>query len=79
MQKGWKKNLAEGAPLPELWLCSPLTRTADTMRLSFGDILDGQTPILKEVSRNLRCSIPEAGLSVLGWVGIKGDLRSSYL
>lgn len=53
VQAGWKQQLADGAPKPEKWLCSPLTRTADTMRLSFGDILDGQVPVFKEGLREI--------------------------
>ncbi|KAJ9110182.1 hypothetical protein QFC20_003034 [Naganishia adeliensis] len=53
VQEGWKRNLALGAPLPQLWICSPLTRTADTMRLSFGDILDGKKPIFVEGVREI--------------------------
>ncbi|GHJ85537.1 hypothetical protein NliqN6_1939 [Naganishia liquefaciens] len=53
VQEGWKRNLALGAPMPETWLCSPLTRTADTMRLSFGDILDDKQPIFVEALREI--------------------------
>ncbi|KAJ9128176.1 hypothetical protein QFC24_000468 [Naganishia onofrii] len=53
VQEGWKRNLALGAPMPEVWFCSPLTRTAETMRLSFGDILEGKTPIFVEAFREI--------------------------
>jgi hypothetical protein len=50
LQKGWKKNLDAGAPLPEKWLLSPMTRAADTMALTWGANLRNQTPIFCEVS-----------------------------
>lgn len=50
---GWKRQLAEGAPRPQRWICSPLTRTADTMRLSFGELLDGETPVFTEAIREI--------------------------
>lgn len=53
VQEGWKSALAAGGPRPEKWLCSPLTRTADTMRLSFGDIISDETPVFKEGLREI--------------------------
>ncbi|KAJ9109109.1 hypothetical protein QFC21_000437 [Naganishia friedmannii] len=53
VQEGWKRNLALGAPMPDVWFCSPLTRTAETMRLSFGEILEGKTPIFVEAFREI--------------------------
>ncbi|KAJ9128192.1 hypothetical protein QFC24_000484 [Naganishia onofrii] len=47
----WKRNLSLGAPLPEVWLCSPLTRTAQTLRLSFEGLLGGERPIFVEHMR----------------------------
>ncbi len=49
VQNGWKANLAAGAPKPETFWVSPLTRTANTMRLSFGELLEGETPVFVEV------------------------------
>ena len=53
IQKGWKKNLDAGAPLPQKWLLSPMTRAADTMSLSWGPYIHDETPLFVEVSRNL--------------------------
>lgn len=63
--------------MPELWLCSPLTRTADTMRLSFGDILDGKQPIFVEVRATLVGKIVP-GLTIL-FSGYAGDIWRTYL
>ncbi|KAG7548937.1 hypothetical protein FFLO_03142 [Filobasidium floriforme] len=53
LQKGWKKNLDAGAPLPEKWLLSPMTRAADTMALTWGANLQDQTPIFCEALREV--------------------------
>ena len=53
IQKGWKKNLDAGAPLPNRWLLSPMTRAADTMALSWGPYLHDETPLFVEVSTRL--------------------------
>jgi len=53
VQEGWKVNLAAGAPKPETFWVSPLTRTAETMRLSFGKILDDEKPLFVEGLREI--------------------------
>ncbi|KAJ9109738.1 hypothetical protein QFC19_001968 [Naganishia cerealis] len=53
----WIRSLASGSPLPELWLCSPLTRTAQTLHLSFEGLLGGKRPIFVETY--LRNEFPE--------------------
>ncbi|KAG9002664.1 hypothetical protein FRB94_003699 [Tulasnella sp. JGI-2019a] len=37
----WKGEFAEGMPLPTQLLCSPFTRTADTCKITFGDMMIG--------------------------------------
>ncbi|KAH8080188.1 histidine phosphatase superfamily [Filobasidium floriforme] len=53
LHEAWKSNLAAGCPKPEKWLCSPFTRTADTMRLSFGEVLKGEKPVFVEGLREI--------------------------
>lgn len=50
LQKGWNENLKAGAPRPEKWLLSPMTRAADTMALTWGRNLRDVTPVFCEVS-----------------------------
>ncbi|KAJ9109094.1 hypothetical protein QFC21_000422 [Naganishia friedmannii] len=49
----WKRNSSLGAPRPDLWLCSPLTRTAQTLRLSFESLLGHDRPIFVEALREI--------------------------
>ncbi|KAG9031199.1 hypothetical protein FRB95_003038 [Tulasnella sp. JGI-2019a] len=45
----WKGEFAEGMPLPTQLLCSPFTRTADTCKITFGDMMIGPGKMLHEM------------------------------
>jgi hypothetical protein len=78
LNEAWLANLSAGCPKPEEWYVSPFTRTADTMRLSFGDVLGGKTPVfvegLREIFGEQTCDKRRSKVSYRKGVANKSDI-----
>jgi len=61
----WKKEVANGMPLPTAWYCSPLTRAAETLEISYDGLLN-KSPLFIEDLRE--------GLNV--WHDVDWDMSS---
>jgi hypothetical protein len=49
--EGIKKIITNGCPTPEIFLCSPLVRAADTMKIAYSGLMDDKpAPVIMEVS-----------------------------
>lgn len=47
----WTRELADGAPFPDLFLSSPMTRAADTLRITWMDQGKEVRPVIRELWR----------------------------
>ena len=47
----WLANVAAGAPMPQSFLSSPLSRAASTLNITWTGLLNGLTPTFKELWR----------------------------
>lgn len=65
----WKKELADGVPLPTKFLSSPLRRALDTWKITFAEAPAGEKPVLSSHQRN--ALIYEVSFSLFSQVEVK--------
>lgn len=62
----WRKELADGAPLPTKFLVSPLRRALDTWKITFAEAPAGERPVLDSHQRKvLICEVIISVVSVI--------------